>query len=197
MVLSMKKFSLALLTLSLLATTGSVYAADPVKAGTGTINFTGIINNDACSVDGAGVGKNISVAMGEVSIKDIGTAAAPMGSGKLSAENFNMKINCNAGTKVAMLFEPTRGAGTGVVAGTKVLNLIGGIGAAKNIGIALLNDNGELIDLSSPAAAKIENNLQDSNATLRFSAAYVTTAPLDQVVAGRGDATLPFTLQYE
>lgn len=197
MVLSMKTFSLAFLTLSLLATTGSVYAADPVKAGTGTINFTGIINNDACSVDGASVGRNISVAMGEVSIKDIGTAAAPMGSGKLSAENFNMKINCNAGTKVAMLFEPTRGAGTGVVAGTKVLNLIGGIGAAKNIGIALLNDNGELIDLSSPTAAKIENNLQDSNATLKFSAAYVTTAPLDQVVAGRGDATLPFTLQYE
>lgn len=195
----MKKLSLAFLTLSILAATGSAYAADPapVKAGSGTINFTGVINNDACSVEGAGQNKNISVAMGEVSIKDIGTASAPIGSGKLSAENFNMKINCNAGTKVAMLFEPTRGAGTGVVAGTKVLNLISGLGAAKNIGIALLDANGELIDLSSPTAAKIENNLQDSNATLKFSAAYVTTAPLDKVVAGRGDATLPFTLQYE
>lgn len=201
MVLSMKKLSLALLTLSMFAATGAAYAAGepvvPVKAGSGTINFTGVINNDACSVEGAGLNKNISVDMGEVSIKDMGTAAAPIGSGKLSAENFDMKINCNAGTKVAMLFEPTRGAGTGIVAGTKVLNVIGGLGAAKNVGIALLDANGAIIDLSLPAAAKIESNLQDSNATLKFSAAYVTTAALDQVVAGRADATLPFTLQYE
>ncbi len=195
----MKKLSLALLTLSMFAATGAAYAAEgtPVKAGSGTINFTGVINNDACSVEGAGLNKNISVEMGEVSIKDMGTAAAPIGSGKLSAENFDMKINCNAGTKVAMLFEPTRGAGTGIVAGTKVLNVIGGLGAAKNVGIALLDANGTIIDLSSPAAAKIESNLQDSNATLKFSAAYVTTAALDTVVAGRADATLPFTLQYE
>ncbi|QLG92588.1 type 1 fimbrial protein [Pseudomonas yamanorum] len=197
----MKKLSLALLTLSMLAATGAAYAADepvgPVKAGSGTINFTGVINNDACSVEGAGLNKNISVEMGEVSIKDMGTAAAPIGSGKLSAENFDMKINCNAGTKVAMIFQPTKGAGTGIVAGTKVLNVIGGLGAAKNVGIALLDANGAIIDLSSPTTAKIESNLQDSNATLKFSAAYVTTAALDTVVAGRADATLPFTLQYE
>ncbi len=193
----MKKLSLALLTLSMLAATGAAYAEGPTKAGSGTINFTGVINNDACSVEGAGLNKNISVEMGEVSIKDMGTAAAPIGSGKLSAENFDMKINCNAGTKVAMIFEPTKGAGTGIVAGTKVLNVIGGLGAAKNVGIALLDANGALIDLSSPTTAKIESNLQDSNATLKFSAAYVTTAALDTVVAGRADATLPFTLQYE
>jgi major type 1 subunit fimbrin (pilin) len=201
MELSMKKFSLALLTLSMFAATGAAYAAGeapaPVKAGSGTINFTGVINNDACSVEGAGLNKNISVAMGEVSIKDMGTASAPIGSGKLSAENFDMKINCNAGTKVSLIFEPTRGEGTGLVAGTKVLSVIGGLGAAKNVGIALLDANGGLIDLSSPATAKIESNLQDSNATLKFSAAYVTTAALDKVVAGQADATLPFTLQYE
>lgn len=202
MVISMKKFSIALLTLSMFAAAGNALAGDPpaagpVKAGSGTINFTGVINNDACSVEGADLNKTISVAMGEVSIKDMGTAAAPVGSGKLSAENFNMKINCNAGTKVSMIFEPTKGAGSGIVAGTKVLKLIDGLGAAKNIGIALLDANGALIDLSSPATAKIENTLQDSNTTLKFSAAYVTTGALDKVVAGRGDATLPFTLQYE
>lgn len=197
----MKKLSQTLLALSIFAAAGNVLAADPpvtpTKAGSGTINFTGTINNDACSVDGAGSNKTISVAMGEVSIKDMGTATAPKGHGTLSAENFDMKINCNAGTKVAMLFEPTKGAGSGIVAGTKVLKLIDGLGAAKNIGIALLDSNGALIDLSSPAAAKIENTLQDSNTTLKFSAAYVTTADVATVVAGRGDATLPFTLQYE
>ena len=202
MVISMKKFSIALLTLSMFAGAGNALAAGeppagPTKAGSGTINFTGVINNDACSVEGADLNKTISVSMGEVSIKDMGTASAPIGSGNLSAENFNMKINCNAGTKVSMIFEPTKGAGSGIVAGTKVLKLIDGLGAAKNIGIALLDANGALIDLSSPATAKIENTLQDSNTTLKFSAAYVTTGALDKVVAGRGDATLPFTLQYE
>lgn len=196
----MKKLSLALMTLSLLAATGNAFAADepvPVKAGSGTINFSGIINNDACSVQGSDLNKTISVPMGEVSIKDMGTAAAPIGSGKLSAENFDMKINCNAGTKVSMIFEAKKGAGSGLVDGTGVLKLIDGLGAAKNIGIALLNANGALIDLSSPATAKIENNLQDGNTSLKFSAAYVTTGAAGTAVAGRGDATLPFTLQYE
>lgn len=169
----------------------------PTRAGSGTINFTGNINNDACSIEDIDLNKTISVPMGEVSIKDMGTASAPKGSGKLSAENFNMKINCNAGTKVTMMFEPNRANGSGVVTGTKVLNLIPGLGAAKNIGIALLDANGDLVDLSSPTAAKIENTLQDGSATLKFSAAYVTTADPKTAVAGRGDATLPFTLQYE
>jgi hypothetical protein len=95
------------------------------------------------------------------------------------------------------LMVTTQGAGSGIVAGTKVLKLIDALGAAKNIGIALLDSNGALIDLSSPSTAKIENNLQDSNTSLKFSAAYVTTADPKLAVAGRGDATLPFTLQYE
>ncbi|CRL48285.1 fimbrial protein [Pseudomonas sp. SIMBA_041] len=195
----MKKLSLALMTLSMLAATGNAFAADPVvtKAGSGTINFSGIINNDACSVQGSDLNKTISVPMGEVSIKDMGTATAPKGNGKLSAENFDMKISCNAGTKVSMIFEAKKGAGSGLVDGTGVLKLIDGLGAAKNIGIALLNADGALIDLSSPATAKIENNLQDGNTSLKFSAAYVTTGAAGTAVAGRGDATLPFTLQYE
>lgn len=196
----MKQFSRALLALSVFAAVNAFAAGEPAaptKAGSGTISFTGSINNDACSVEGAGLNKTISINMGEVSIKDMGTATAPKGSGTLSAENFDMKISCNAGTKVAMIFEPTKGAGSGIVAGTKVLKLIDGLGSAKNVGIALLDANGALIDLSSPTTAKIENTLQDSNTTLKFSAAYVTTADIASVVAGRGDATLPFTLQYE
>ena len=195
----MKKLSRTLLALSIFAA-ANVLAADPVvptKAGSGTINFTGTINNDACSVEGAGKDKTISVNMGEVSIKDMGTATAPKGNGTLSVENFDMKINCNAGTKVAMIFEPTKGAGSGIETGTKVLKLIDGLGSAKGIGIALLDSNGAVIDLTSPTTARIENTLQDSNTTLKFSAAYVTTVDPKLAVAGRGDATLPFTLQYE
>ena len=197
----MKTFTRALLALSIFAAAGNALAegetTTPVKAGSGTINFTGTINNDACSVEGAGANKTISVNMGEVSIKDMGTATAPKGNGTLSVENFDMKINCNAGTKVAMIFEPTKGAGSGIETGTKVLKLIDGLGSAKGIGIALLDANGAVIDLTSPTTARIENTLQDSNTTLKFSAAYVTTVDPKLAVAGRGDATLPFTLQYE
>jgi major type 1 subunit fimbrin (pilin) len=197
----MKKLSRTLLTPFDLAAAGNVLAADPpltpTKAGTGTINFTGTINNDACSVAGAGKNKTISVDMGEVSIKDMGTATAPKGNGTLSVENFDMKINCNAGTKGCDDLRADQGRRFGHRCGTKVLKLIDGLGAAKNIGIALLDSNGALIDLSSPSTAKIENTLQDSNTTLKFSAAYVTTGDVTTAVAGRGDATLPFTLQYE
>ncbi|MGH8331229.1 MAG: fimbrial protein, partial [Pseudomonas sp.] len=58
----MKKLSLAFITLSMLAATGNAFAADPVvtKAGSGTINFSGVINNDACSVQGSDLNKTIS-----------------------------------------------------------------------------------------------------------------------------------------
>lgn len=201
MVIRMNKLSLAILTLAMSVSAGSSFAAEPpvgpTKAGTGTINFSGIINNDACAVDAADLNKTISVEMGNISIKDMGTAASPASSGKLSAENFGMKISCNAGTKVSMIFEPKKGAGSGIVEGTKVLKLIDGLGAAKNVGIALFDANNNQIDLSSPATAKIEDTLQDGSTTLKFSAAYVTTGAAGTALAGRADATLPFTLQYE
>mgnify|MGYP006164545107 CR=1 FL=1 len=131
----MKKFAFAVLTLSVLAaSTGAVAeeeAAKAVKGGSGQISFTGVINNDACSVDGAsGNDKMIAVDMGSVSIKDMGTDSAP-GAGRVAANDFNLKVNCNAGTKVAMIFQPTKGAGSGIVTGTKVLKLTDGLGAAK------------------------------------------------------------------
>lgn len=102
----MKKFAFAVLTLSVLAaSTGALAeeeAAKAVKGGSGQISFTGVINNDACSVDGAsGNDKMIAVDMGSVSIKDMGTDSAP-GAGRVAANDFNLKVNCNAGTKVSM-----------------------------------------------------------------------------------------------
>lgn len=190
----MKKFSLAFLTMSLLAATGSAFA-EPTKAGSGQINFTGVINNDACSIDGStGKEKAIAVDLGTVSVKDMGTTSAP-GAGRLGAADFSLKVNCNAGTKVSMLFDAK--AGSGVVAGQGVLALDPGTDAAKGVGIALMDSNGNVIDLSAPATAKIETDLNDKDATLSFAAAYVTTGDPKTATAGNANATLPFTLQYE
>ena len=75
----MKKLYLAILSLSALAASGATFAEPvTVKGGSGQINFMGFINNDACSVDGStGKDKVISVDMGNVSIKDMGSDTAP------------------------------------------------------------------------------------------------------------------------
>ncbi len=199
--INMKKFSLAALALSVVATGAfAVEPTGPVQGGSGKISFTGVINNDACSVDGTNADRVISVDMGSVSIKDMGTAESPA-SGRVAAKEFNLNVNCNQGTKVAMLFDANSG-GSGLVTGKKVLALTKGNGAATNVGIALLDSNSQLIDLSSPATAKIESEIHGTSAaggdaTLTFSAAYVTTGAAGTATAGRGDATLPFILQYE
>ncbi|GLO48419.1 fimbrial protein [Pseudomonas sp. 5FOS] len=199
----MNKFSLAALTLSLITASAGVLAADPtgpVKGGSGKISFTGVINNDACSVDGANADRVIAVDMGTVSIKDMGTAENPT-AGRVTGKDFNLNVNCNVGTKVAMVFDANSG-GSGLVTGKKVLALTKGTGTAANVGIALLDPNGNLIDLSSAATAKIQSEVhgtgaEGGDATLSFSAAYVTTGAAGTATAGRGDATLPFILQYE
>ncbi|MFY9962223.1 fimbrial protein [Pseudomonas sp.] len=200
----MKKFSLTLIALSVLAASGSALAVGealpPVQGGSGTITFTGVINNDACSVDGANADRVISVDMGNVSIKDMGTAESPS-SGRVTGKDFNLNVNCNMGTKVSMIFDAASG-GSGLVTGQKVLALTKGSGTAANVGIALLDSNGALIDLSSKATAMIQSDMQSTgdaggDAILNFSAAYVTTGAAGTATAGRGDATLPFILQYE
>ncbi|MCO6060280.1 type 1 fimbrial protein [Pseudomonas sp. MOB-449] len=188
----MKKLSLAFLAMSVIAASGSAFAD---VGGKGQINFTGFINNDACSVEGSqGKDKAVSVDMGTVSIKDIGTAEAPNG-GRMASADFNLKVNCNAGTKVAMLFDAK--SGSGLVAGKKVLALNPGTNTAKNVGIAILDSQSNIVDLSSPATAKIETELNGTDATLTFAAAYVTTADPSSATAGDANATLPFTLEYE
>lgn len=200
----MKHYSLAAFTLSALVTSMAVLAEDPVvpvKGGSGKITFSGIINNDACSVDGADADRVISVDMGSVSIKDMGTAEAPA-SGRVTSKAFNLNVNCNQGTKVSMVFDPTILGGSGIVTGKGVLALTPGSGAAKNVGIALLDSSGAKIDLSSKTTAVIQSGMHGSgtaggDANLNFSAAYVTTGAAGSATAGRGDATLPFILQYE
>ena len=130
----MKNYSLAALALSTLVTSMGTLAAGeppvPVQGGSGKISFSGVINNDACSVDGANADRVISVDMGNVSIKDMGSAEAPA-SGRVTSKDFNLNVNCNLGTKVSMVFDPTILGGSGIVTGKGVLALTPGSGAAR------------------------------------------------------------------
>lgn len=197
----MKKFSLALIAVAVLGASCNALAADAaVKGASGQIKFTGTINNDACSIDSSDAGNDIAVNMGEVSIKDMGTAENPA-SGRVTSGNFNLKVNCNKGTKVAMIFDAT-GAGSGLVTGKNVLALNRGTDSATGVGIALLDNKGQSIDLSSKATARIESDMhgvgtEGGDTTLNFSAAYVTLGDAGTATAGRGDAQLPFILEYQ
>ncbi|MDU9404193.1 fimbrial protein [Pseudomonas sp. zfem004] len=174
-------------------------APKPVQGGSGKISFTGTINNDACTIDGSDKDRIIAMDMGDIAIKDMGTAENPT-SGRVSGQDFNLNVNCNTGTKVAMVFDANSG-GSGLVPGKKVLALNSGNGTATNVGIALLDANGALIDLSSKSTARLESAMKKvgdgGETTLSFSAAYVTTGAEGTATAGRGDATLPFILEYE
>ncbi len=200
----MKHSSIAAFALSALVTSMGAFAAEPaapVKGGSGKISFSGTINNDACSVDGADADRVIAVDMGSVSIKDMGTAEAPA-SGRVTGKQFNLNVNCNLGTKVTMVFDPTILGGSGIVTGKGVLALVPGSDVAKNVGIALFDSAGTKIDLSSKTTSSIQSNMLGAggaggDASLNFSAAYVTTGAAGTATAGRGDATLPFVLQYE
>lgn len=197
----MKTFSLALLATALIGASCNAFAADPaVKGGSGQISFTGVINNDACSIDGSDANHVIAVDMGNVSIKDMGTAENPA-SGRISGSQFNLHVNCNKGTKVTMVFDAAAG-GSGLVTGKNALALTPGNGSASGVGIALLDSSGQPIDLSSKATARIEAGMhgvgtEGGDTTLNFSAAYVTLGDPSAAKAGRGDATLPFILEYE
>lgn len=197
----MKKTVLALTVTSLFGLSSMTQAA--TAGGSGLINFTGTVNNDACTV---GNDKVISVEMGNVAIKDMGTEASPQ-SGVISQRDYSVSINCNLGTKVTFRFSPTKG-GPGVVPGKKVLALTPGLDSATGVGIALLDSSGKLIDLSSVATAKIDASLlggtpgseasdptKGGTSTLRFAAAYVTTG--GDTKPGVANSTLPFILEYE
>ena len=177
--------------MSVIAASGSAFAAD---GGKGQINFTGFINNDACSVDGSvGKEKAIIVDMGNISIKDLGTDTAPT-SGRIGASNFNLNVNCSEGTKVSMVFDAR--SGSGLVDSKPILALNRNTESAKNVGIAIMDSNGQIIDLQNEAAARIESELNGGDATLTFAAAYVTTGDPQDATPGDGNATLPFTLEY-
>lgn len=194
----MKKFSLALITMSVLAASGASFAAEPppkaTEGGKGLISFTGNINNDACSVDNAlGADKTVSIDMGTVSIKDMGTDSDPT-AGRISPSNFDLKVNCNDGTKVTMLFQPEKG-GSGLVTGKNALKLEKVINGAEGVGIALMNSDGSTITLANKPL--IESNLVNGDASLRFAAAYVLIGDPKAAKGGVANASVPFTLMYE
>lgn len=176
----------------------AVSVANFAQANTGEINFTGELTAATCTVTGGtgGTAGVIDVDLGTVSIADLGTGAP----GDFGAETgINMDIDCaGAGgfETVKMHFSPRSGSGLDAN-DNRLLQITEG--GAAGVGIGLINDANELVNLGT--GETVETALvagQDgaATATLNLRAAYIISdAPA--LAAGVANGDMPFTLSYE
>ncbi|MFY9962225.1 fimbrial protein [Pseudomonas sp.] len=95
--------------------------------------------------------------LGNVSIKDLHTN---MDAGRRSPADFKFDIHCSPGTSVKIAFDASSGSGSHATTGA--LKLIPGTDAAAGVAIALLRNNGSLINLNSSAGEEIKTELSES-----------------------------------
>ncbi|MGX5011155.1 fimbrial protein [Enterobacter asburiae] len=176
----MKKHSLlAALVLSAVSF-GVINAA---QAADGTINFTGTIQDAACTIDSS----LKSVPMGIViksALATAGTVAAPT--------KFSIVLkDCPSTVKGAQVtFDGTADANN-----KNLLALTGGAGAATGLGLALYEADGSTAIPVSVASKNVTLDTTASNVnTLTYIAKYMATGAT--VVAGKANATTDFTIIY-
>ncbi|AZE72381.1 Fimbrial protein precursor [Pseudomonas synxantha] len=171
---------------------------------TGKIEFSGELIAASCTVSpgagSAGGNGNINVDLGKVSLSDVGEPGT--GSAAAAATQINLDIDCSSGvgglSTVKVKFDPLSGSGIDSADG-RLLKLQSGEKAAKGIAIAIINDDNKVLNLSAnetiDAALKVDEGKATANLSMR--AAYALTGASDEIKAGVGNATLPFTLTYE
>jgi len=189
----MKRFFALSLLSSVLALPMVANAAPAAwtKDGGGNINFTGAIKDDGCVVQGQGT-SDINVPLGNVQLGALGTAASP---GAVSSTGeVSVTVKCKtANTKVQMRFEPVASQ----LVGNNVLKVDNGSGAARNVGIVLLNAAGTAMNLSSESYTGDSSAGANNVTTLHVRATYVRTADLAETTVGIANASMPFVLEYQ
>ncbi|AZF20922.1 fimbrial protein [Pseudomonas sp. R3-52-08] len=168
----------------------------------GKIEFSGELIAASCTVEpgagSSGGNGNINVDLGKVSLSDVGEP----GVGVAAATHINLDIDCSSGvgglSTVKVKFDPLSGSGIDGADG-RLLKLQSGEKAAKGVAIAILNDNNQVLNLSANETIDAALQVDEGKATASLSmrAAYALNGASDDVKAGIGNATLPFTLTYE
>lgn len=176
------KFIIAL-TLGALATTSQLaFAAD------GTINFTGAVSANTCTIDGNGTGnKDFNVLMPTVGVDALN------GAGKTAGTTpFTIRLTaCTPDTgMVHTLFEP------GVNGNAATGNLTIGAGGATNVEVRLLNADESPINVTVADEAQNSKavSLSSGEASLNYLAQYFA---LGQAGAGAVNATAKYTIIYQ
>ncbi len=156
-------------------------SAASAQAADGTINFNGTITDDTCDISTASKTQTVNLGtIGSNSFSAPGTASAATG--------FTVVMtNCPAThSNLSVKFDGTPAGGD-----PAVLALTDTPTKATGVGIQLRDADGSVLPLfadSKPVA------ITAGNATLNFSAAYVSTAAT--VTAGEANSTANFTVNY-
>lgn len=178
-----KTFSYAMAAaFSVVAFASSVQAAD------GTIDFTGIVNGQTCTINGGGAGKNFSVALPPVSTSALATAGEWAG-----RTQFSIKLtDCvpDSGL-VSTRFEsgPTVNLGSGSLIIDTALG-------AKNVEIGLLNSDYSKIMVGAPEASQNSKSVSMTagTATLNYFAQYEATGVSEP---GAANTRVQYTMIYQ
>ena len=156
-------------------------------AADGTINFTGQVTAQTCTINGNGTGtKNFTVTLPTVSASALPTAGSVAG-----RTQFNIALSaCTPSTgNVAAYFEP----GTSVAADGNLLNQ--STGGAANVEFQLLNTDLSVIVAGAPAATQNSKKvaLNSGAASLVYYSQYYATAA---AAAGAATSIVQYDITY-
>lgn len=162
--------------------------SQPAFAMDGTINFTGSVTSNTCTIDGNGTGSNnFNVLMPTVSVDSLTAQGQTAGN-----TPFTIRLTActpDSGT-VHTFFEPAANgnAATG--------NLTIAAGGASNVEVRLLNGDESPINVTLADGAQNSNavSVTDGEATLRYLAQYYAVG---QAGAGTVGATAKYTIIYQ
>ncbi|MDB6143781.1 MAG: fimbrial protein [Pseudomonas sp.] len=193
----MKKLSL---TLAVLGAMGLGAMGTANAANNGKLVFNGTLTNISCDVaPGAGVGAgpngDINVDLGNVSFADIGTSSES----KLeTATPIQLLVNCSAGVDQYNTVKMRLNASNGSGEDNNDSTLLRTTGAAKGVGIGLINEQNQLMDLSGTETIDkplVKDGAGGATAELNFAAVYVLNGTATN--PGNADGFMPFVMDYE
>lgn len=176
----MKNFKLVMkslpVSLSLMFTAFAVNAAD------GTIQFTGNITNDSCTVDTTSAGTQ-TASLGTIAATSFGSSGEAAGSAPFQI----VLTACPATvTSVAVRFD-----GNADATDARLLALDSG-SSASAVGVGIYDDAGTIIPMHADSKTYA---VTTTGATMNFEGKYVSTGTT--VGEGSANATTEFTIQYQ
>ncbi|EHF4936933.1 fimbrial protein [Enterobacter hormaechei] len=165
---------------ALVMASASAFAA--VEGETSTIQFTGAIKENTCTLDQGSLNQKINLNTVETSVFQGGQGAASQ------PTNFTIALKDCAKSSASVFF-----SGDHVEGNAEALKVTGG---AKGVGIQILEGATVLkVDGSAPSSPKEVD--VDKAAEWSFGARYVALGSASAIEAGEANATAQFTVNYE
>ncbi|WP_442513798.1 fimbrial protein [Pseudomonas promysalinigenes] len=160
----------------------AVLSSLSASAADGTINFTGSISSQTCTIEGSTGTTAKTVTMDRVAASSMAAVGQTAG-----RKDFTLKLTGCTGSSALVRFE--QGATVDAATG----NLINQTAGGSNVQIQLLNANFDPINLQTNANS-LSTAITDEAANLKFYAQYV--AANAAATAGQVTSSVQFSMDY-